>query len=131
MLLLSKYAFFTTFTDKQTTMQQISENIKRFRELKNLTREQLADKLEMSLSGYSKLERGEVDVTLTKLYKIAEALETDVSQILNFDASQIFNVSNNSVINGVSVKEQHNHSDTYREKYIKMLEEEIKRLKSI
>jgi transcriptional regulator with XRE-family HTH domain len=130
-LLLSKYAFFTTFTDKQTTMQQISENIKRFRELKNLTREQLADKLEMSLSGYSKLERGEVDVTLTKLYKIAEALETDVSQILNFDASQIFNVSNNSVINGVSVKEQHNHSDTYREKYIKMLEEEIKRLKSI
>lgn len=111
-------------------MQQVSENIKRFRELKNLTREQLADKLEMSLSGYSKLERGEVDITINRLYKIAKALETDVSQILNFDASQIFNVTNNNNVSGVGVKEYHNYSDQYKDKYIKMLEDEIERLKN-
>jgi hypothetical protein len=54
-----------------------------------------------------------------------------VSQILNFDASQIFNVSNNQVVNGVEVKEQtNNYTDVYKDKYIKMLEVEIERLKS-
>jgi transcriptional regulator with XRE-family HTH domain len=112
-------------------MKEVIENIKKFRELKNITRDELADKLEMSLSGYSKLERGEVEITLTKLYRIADILEISVSQILNFDASQIFNVSNNQVVNGVEVKEQTNNcTDVYKDKYIKMLEAEIERLKS-
>jgi transcriptional regulator with XRE-family HTH domain len=96
-------------------MKEVIENIKKFRELKNLTRDEIADKLEMSLSGYSKLERGEVEITLTKLYRIADILEISVSQILNFDASQIFNVSNNQVVNGVEVKEQtNNYTDIYK-----------------
>jgi transcriptional regulator with XRE-family HTH domain len=112
-------------------MKQVSDNIKKFRELKNITRDQLAESLEMSLSGYSKLERGEVELTVNKLFQIAEVLEVDVSQILNFDASQIFNVSNNQVVNGVEIKEQHNHyQDDYKDKYIKKLEEELERLKS-
>lgn len=111
-------------------MKEAVENIKKFRELKNITREELADKLEMSLSGYSKLERGEVDITLTKLYRIADILEVSVSQILNFDASQIFNVSNNQIVNGVEVKEQiNNYQDEYKDKYIKMLEAEVERLR--
>ena len=112
-------------------MKEVIENIKKFRELKNITRDELADKLEMSLSGYSKLERGEVEITLTKLYRIADILEISVSQILNFDASQIFNVSNNQVINGFEAKEQtNNYNDEYKDKYIKMLEAEVERLKN-
>lgn len=112
-------------------MKEVIDNIKKFRELKNLTRDEVADKLEMSLSGYSKLERGEVDITLTKLYRIADILEVSLSQILNFDASQIFNVSNNQVVNGIEVKEQINNcSDIYKDKYIKMLEAEVERLKN-
>jgi|APGre2960657404_1045060.scaffolds.fasta_scaffold00849_2 transcriptional regulator with XRE-family HTH domain len=112
-------------------MKEAIENIKKFRELKNITREDLADKLEMSLSGYSKLERGEVELTLTKLYRISEILEVSVSQILNFDASQIFNVSNNQIVNGVEVKEQiNNYQDEYKDKYIKLLEAEVERLKN-
>jgi len=110
-------------------MKEAIENIKKFRELKNLTRDEVADKLEMSVSGYSKLERGEVDISLSRLYRIADILEVSVSQILNFDASQIFNVSNNQVVNGVEVKEQiNNYQDEYKDKYIKMLEAEIERL---
>lgn len=110
-------------------MEHAIENIKKFRELKNLTRDQLAEKLEMSVSGYSKLERGEVDISLNKLYKIAEALEVSVSQILSFDASQIFNVSNNNNISGIGVKEFYYYNDHYKDKYIKMLEMELERLK--
>ena len=110
-------------------MDKIIENIKKFRELKNLTRDVVAEKLEMSLSGYSKLERGDVELTVNKLYRISEILEIDVSQILNFDASQIFNVTNNSVAN-VIAKDQHNHyQDEYKDKYIQLLEAEVARLK--
>ena len=113
-------------------MKQVIDNIKKFRELKNMTRDEIAARLEMSLSGYSKLERGEVELTINKLFKIAELLEVSVSQILNFDASQIFNVTNNQVVNGVEVKEQHNHyKDEYKDKYIQLLEAEVARLKKI
>lgn len=52
----------------------ISANIKKYRELKGLTREVVASELEMSVSGYSKIERGEIDLTITKLQKISEVL---------------------------------------------------------
>lgn len=111
-------------------MKEAIENIKKFRELKNMTREDLADRLEMSLSGYSKLERGEVELTLSKLYRISEILEISVSQILNFDASQIFNVRDYGVAN-VDIKSQtNNYQDNYKDKYIKLLEAEVERLKS-
>jgi transcriptional regulator with XRE-family HTH domain len=107
-------------------MKEAIENIKKFRELKNITREDLADRLEMSLSGYSKLERGEVELTVSKLYRISEILEVSVSQILNFDASQIFNVKDYGVAN-VDIKSQTNN---YKDKYIKMLEAEVERLRN-
>ena len=111
-------------------MKEVIENIKKFRELKNITRDELADKLEMSLSGYSKLERGEVEITLTKLYRIADILEISVSQILNFDASQIFNIKDYVVANVDIESQTNNYTDIYKDKYIKMLEAELERLKN-
>lgn len=110
----------------------IGDNIKKFRELKNLTRDQLAADLKMSLSNYSKIERGEIDLTISRIYEIAKVLEIDVSQILNFDAGQIFNISNNKLVQGIGAKADniYFHGDDFKEKYIKMLEEEVERLKS-
>ena len=48
--------------------RNIGENIKKVRELKNITREHLADNLNMSLSNYSKIERSEIDITIARLY---------------------------------------------------------------
>lgn len=112
-------------------MEGIYSNIKRLRELKSITREDIASELGMSLSGYSKLERGEVDITLTKVYKIAEILKVSIEQLLNFDATQIFNVSNNNSVQGIGAHADTMNffSDDYKEKYIKMLETEIERLK--
>lgn len=113
-------------------MEKIGENIKKFRELKGITREVMASELGMSLSGYSKIERDEVDLTLSKVEKIAQILEVNIGQILNFDASQIFNITNNQLVQGFGSKvENHNHGDEYREKYIQMLEKEIERLKKL
>ncbi len=111
----------------------IGDNIKKFRELKNITRETISSELNMSLSGYSKIERNEVDLTISKVQKIAEVLGVDLSQILNFDASQIFNVSNNNMVQGLGAKAENMnfHGDDYKVKYIKMLEEENERLKKL
>jgi transcriptional regulator with XRE-family HTH domain len=114
-------------------MINIGDNIKKFRELKNVTREQIASKLNMSLSNYSKIERGEIDLTLSRIERISEILEIDLSQILNFDASQIFNVSNNKIVQGFGAKAEHMYfsGDDYKEKYIRVLEAENERLKKM
>ncbi len=113
-------------------MLNIGDNIKKFRELKDLTREQMAANLNMSLSGYSKIERGESDLTISKLVQISEVLGISLAQLLSFDASQIFNISNNQTVQGIGAKSEHMyfHGDEYREKYIKILEEENNRLKT-
>ncbi|MCC7333052.1 MAG: helix-turn-helix transcriptional regulator [Flavobacteriales bacterium] len=111
---------------------KVGDNIKKFRELKNLTRETIAEELNMSVSGYSKIERDEIDLTLSRIQQIAQILGVDISQILNFDASQIFNVSNNNCVQGLGKAESmHFHGDDYKEKYIKVLEEEVNRLKKL
>jgi transcriptional regulator with XRE-family HTH domain len=75
---------------------KIGENIKKLRELKNYTQAYMATQLDMSISGYAKIESNRTDVSLSKVSKIAEILETDIAKILNFDAKTIFNQSNNT-----------------------------------
>jgi transcriptional regulator with XRE-family HTH domain len=111
---------------------EIGNNIKKYREIKNLTRESVAAEMDMSVSGYSKIERNEVDLTVSKVKKIAEVLGVDVSQILNYDATQIFNVSGNQFAQGLvgaKAESMNFYADEYKDKYIKMLEEENARLK--
>jgi len=112
-------------------MSNLGDTIKKFRELKNITRETIAAELKMSLSNYSKIERGEIDLTISRIQEIANILEIDVSQILNFDATNIFNISNNKLVQGVKVETMQVHNDEYKDKYIKILEEEVERLKKI
>ena len=112
-------------------MNNLGDTIKKFRELKNITRETIAAELKMSLSNYSKIERGEIDLTISRIQEIANILEIDMSQILNFDATNIFNISNNKLVQGVKVETMEVHNDEYKDKYIKILEEEVERLKKM
>lgn len=75
---------------------KVGENIKKLRELKNFTQAYMATQLDMSISGYAKIETNRTDVSLSKISKIADILETDISKILNFDAKTIFNQSHNT-----------------------------------
>ncbi len=118
-----------TYTTEQF-IETIVGNIKKFRELKNITREQIASDLNLSVSGYSKLERGEIEITLKRLHEIAEILDVEISQILNFNSQTIFNITNSQGVQGYDQGgSYHFHQDDkYREKYIEMLEKEIQRL---
>jgi transcriptional regulator with XRE-family HTH domain len=66
------------------------ENIRKIREMNDLTRDYVAAELEMSTSGYGKIERGEIDLTLSKLVKISSIFGVSVIDLLYFDVSTFF-----------------------------------------
>lgn len=61
--------------------------IRQWREFRNLTQEQLADRLEMTSSFLSMLERGQRGYTQETMEAIAYALQTDVASLLMRDPS--------------------------------------------
>lgn len=50
---------------------------------KNLTQDQMSEKLNLSTSAYCKIEYGETDLTLTRLNKIAEVLNISPIELFN------------------------------------------------
>lgn len=87
----------------------------------------------MSVGGYSKIERNETYLAVSKLQKISQILQADISQIPDFDASQIFNVSNNQLVQGTGAKAENMHfyGNDYKEKILRAFEQQIERPKSI
>lgn len=63
--------FMTMATDLKKT---VGRRLKLLRLERNLTQEQMGEKLNLSTSAYCKIEYGETDLTLTRLSEIAEAL---------------------------------------------------------
>jgi len=60
----------------------INEKIRRICESKEWSQEQMAEKLNMSLNGYAKIERGETKLYLDKLEQIAQILDIDVVELI-------------------------------------------------
>ena len=69
----------------------VSHNIRTIREMKNLTRDFVAGELEMTYSGYGKIERGEIDITISKISRLADIFGISISDLLFFDVSYFFN----------------------------------------
>lgn len=111
--------------------ENIYTNIKIFREFKNLTREKVASDLNMSLSGYAKIERGEVDMPISRLFEIAEVLHVEVIQILNFQLTHFFNFRDDTTQTHSENLKMPIHNDNYIERYIRLLEQEVERLKKV
>jgi transcriptional regulator with XRE-family HTH domain len=78
-------------------MESIGNRIKRFRELKNLTQEHIAEKLGISQNSYSRLENESVKITTERLKEIAVVLDVPAEYLLNTDAP-FYNFSNNASI---------------------------------
>src|SRR5689334_14580122 len=73
----------------------IGNNIKKIRELRNLTQEYMANQLGMSQAGYSKIENGTNDVTFSKIEEIAAILKVSPEELVAFDSQKYFNSFNN------------------------------------
>jgi transcriptional regulator with XRE-family HTH domain len=82
---------------------KIGTNIKKLRELRNYTQEVMAEKLNMSQNGYSKIERDETDVSFSRLVQISQVLEVNLLDLIAFDGQKmLFNISNTHNQNGTA-----------------------------
>ncbi len=66
---------------------QVYEKIGLMRKFKSWSQEDMADRLGMSVNGYAKIERGETDLTLSRLQQISELLEASLLDLLNANAN--------------------------------------------
>lgn len=74
---------------------KIGKNIRKIREFNDLTQDSVAKMLEMSTVAYGRIERDETDISISRIEKIAEVLNTDISTLLNFDSKYVINMQNN------------------------------------
>ena len=67
--------------------KQIGNKVAYYRKMRNLTQDELADRVNISVSSISKLERGKYNnnIPLSMLIMIAEGLRIDVSMLVSFD----------------------------------------------
>jgi len=71
---------------------QVHEKLKAMRLYRDWSQEEMAAKLGYSTNGYAKIERGETDIKVEKLEKIAKALGMELQQFLNLNDKNIFNI---------------------------------------
>lgn len=75
----------------------VNEKIRKLREAKEWSQEQMAEKMHMSLSGYSKIERGETKLYLDKLEQIAQVLDIDIVELMSSSERSIcFQINENT-----------------------------------
>jgi transcriptional regulator with XRE-family HTH domain len=77
--------------------KQIGLKIRQLRSVKGWSRQQMADKLDMSVTGYGSIERGECDIAITRMAQIAEALEIALSDLLGWDEKTVFNINQDNI----------------------------------
>ena len=68
---------------------RFGKKIRKLRELKNMTQEYVAKRIEMSISGYGKIERGESNLSLNKMEKISKIIGFDIEEIVQFDEEDL------------------------------------------
>lgn len=90
----------------------IGKRIKQLRELRNFTQAYMAQELGLTAAGYGKIERDATDVSIKRLQRIADILQTDYQTILNFDDKNVFNLHHNQSANAIVQNQQYNFDNT-------------------
>lgn len=70
------------------------EKIRELREKHHLTQEEMALKLNLSTTGYAKIERGETRLNIPRLEQIAEILDVDIMEFIADEKRVIYQVNN-------------------------------------
>lgn len=120
---------------------KVNEKIRLLREQKNWSQEEMANKLGMSTNGYSKIERGETRIYMSKLEEIAEIFDINILELISVGERNVILFSeseNNHSVNIIGsspelsaeitrMQEKLNHKD----EIIERLKQEIETLKSV
>ena len=64
-------------------LDTIGKNIRKFREIKKLRQEDLAEKTDLTTNYIGMIERAEKNITLINIQKIADALEVELKEFFD------------------------------------------------
>ncbi len=73
---------------KKSYNNSISQNIKKYRLLNNMTQEELAGQLYLDTQYYAQLERGERNFTIEKIIQICKLFNIEVNDIIEIDTQE-------------------------------------------
>jgi transcriptional regulator with XRE-family HTH domain len=114
-----------------TINKEIGNRIKLARISKNLSQDSVAEDLGISVSAYSNMERGAVDITVARVIQVAEILK--INWLLLISAQQLKTTSDVTIpqLDQNQLFLSQNDSVNYRNilKEIDVLKQEIKKLK--
>jgi transcriptional regulator with XRE-family HTH domain len=102
---------------------KIGNKIRKIRELKNIAPKDMADRLNITPQGYSRIERDEVALNIERLLEIAGIFEMKPEDLLTFDEKVVFN--NYHTMNG-SAGFVYGNLNTYPEEFKKLYDENAK-----
>lgn len=71
-------------TQYDSYLKELGAQLRRIRKKKGLSMEALAYKTEIEYRQLGRIERGEGNTTIVSLLRIAEALGTDMKELINF-----------------------------------------------
>ncbi len=80
--------------DTQNLSKKIGEKFKALRTERGLTQEIIAEKLDLSVSAYAKLERAETEITVTKMEQIALLYGLKVLDLVTSESQPTYNFNN-------------------------------------
>lgn len=68
----------------------VGSKIRTLRTLKGLTREKMSELLDISVTSYAKIERGETDISYSRMEKVASIFEISVLELLGFGEKNFY-----------------------------------------
>ena len=80
----------------------LAERIKFMRTFYGWSQEQMAEKLQLATSSYAKIERGQSDVTFSKLQQIVEIFGIELSDLFKLNEKNVFNIICSTDVHEVS-----------------------------
>jgi transcriptional regulator with XRE-family HTH domain len=103
----------------------IGDNIKRIREERSMTQQQIANLIGMHRSNYSKIEKGQREISVAAIIKIANHFDITVDELLSLNKTNSTQSEALLNINNLSAEDQ---STVYRLIELLLSEQKLKEL---
>ena len=107
--------------------EQVAERIRLERLRLNLSQQNMADELGITVAAYSNLERGVTEISINRLLKIAELLKVPISVFLSVESE---NINPKSDTTNASISDKYISQQLYLViQEVKHLNDEMKKMK--
>lgn len=93
---------------------KINEKIKRVRQARGFSQEDVANLLDISPNSYGSIERGEVDIKVSRLQQLAELFGVHLNELLDLNQPTVLNIITDHSTQNSSAGSVNYNSDAHR-----------------